>query len=85
MRLTPAALARTIGSAGGGIDAEAAATLLAAAREEEGRHEAERRQLRRLKAPGVDAELPLLATASFGRNEVEHLAAELAGVIGAAS
>jgi anion-transporting ArsA/GET3 family ATPase len=79
MRLTPASLARAVSDAGGEIDEEAAGRLLVAAKEEEGRTEAERRQLRRLRSAGVDAELPLLATASFGRHEVERLADELAG------
>jgi hypothetical protein len=81
MRLTAASLARTIAGAGGKADEDAAGALLAAAKEEEGRTEAERRQLRRLRSPSVDAELPLLATASFGRDEVERLAGELAEAV----
>ena len=74
MRLTPDDLAERLA-----VDAAAAERLLAAAREEEARSEAERRLLRRLAKDGAPAavELPLLTTAAFGRAEVERLAGGL--------
>jgi anion-transporting ArsA/GET3 family ATPase len=80
MRLSPKRLADVMRGAGADLDDEAAGQLLTAAREEEARFEAERRQLRRLTgAARPEAELPLLATESFGRPEVEHLAGCLGG------
>ncbi len=54
------------------MDDEAAGAVLTAARDEDSRVDAERRQLRRL--PLVDVELPLVATERFGRAEVAGLA-----------
>jgi len=81
-RITPDALAQRFREAGADVSDEQAGALLTAAREEEARAEAERRQLRRLPArPG--AELPLLARPTFGRAEVERLADSLAAAPGA--
>jgi len=77
MRITPDALAQRLRGAGADVTDEQADALLTAAREEEAHAEAERRQLRRL-AGKPDAELPLLATPTFGRPEVEALADSLA-------
>ncbi len=84
MRLDPRRLAGLLRDAGAGVTDQDPGPLLTAAREEEARFEAERRQLRRLPRP-PDAELPLLATPSFGRPEVERLAAALVEPRGAAS
>jgi anion-transporting ArsA/GET3 family ATPase len=76
MRLGPDRLAELVRGAGGQLRPEDADAVLEAAREEEARTEAERRQLRKL-ARRPDVELPLLATSSFGRAEVELLAESL--------
>src|SRR5262249_2760098 len=79
MRLTPDSLAERLRRAGAeGVTADEAGVLLEAARDEEARAEAERRQLRRLTGASRPAvALPLLATPTFGRAEVERLAGEL--------
>jgi anion-transporting ArsA/GET3 family ATPase len=79
MRLEPASLAAKVRAAGGGATEEEAGAVLTAARDEEARSDAERRQLRRLERGGAApaAELPMLATAGFGRAEIERLAALL--------
>jgi anion-transporting ArsA/GET3 family ATPase len=79
MRLHPERLASLLREAGAEVTEDEAGALRTAAREEETRFEAERRQLRRLPRP-PDAELPLLATPSFGRPEVERLAEGLGAV-----
>ena len=79
-RLTPAALAARLREAGGDVDEETAQAVLRAAREEDVRVEAERRQLRRL--PVLDVELPMVASERFGRNEVAGLAELLGGEAG---
>ncbi|HEY7281536.1 MAG TPA: ArsA-related P-loop ATPase [Actinomycetota bacterium] len=84
MRLDPDGLAALLRDAGAPLPDDGTGRLLAAAREEETSVEAERRLLRRLpRRP--DVQLPLLATPSFGRPEVEVLAGELAGRLGTAS
>jgi hypothetical protein len=84
MRLDPGRLAALLRDAGAGSADDETGPLLTAAREEEARFEAERRQLRRLHRP-PDAELPLLPTPSFGRPEVERLADALGELLGAGS
>ncbi len=71
-RLTAPSLGERLRAAGAEVDDEAAGAVLTAARDEDSRVDAERRQLRRL--PLVDVELPLVATERFGRAEVAGLA-----------
>lgn len=80
MRLGAEEIGRRLAEAGAAVGPDEAEALLRAAREEEARSEAERRQLKALAAAGTPAavELPLLATRAFGRDEVERLAAALA-------
>ncbi|MFL5797503.1 MAG: ArsA-related P-loop ATPase [Actinomycetota bacterium] len=76
-RLTAASLGGLLRGAGAAVGDQAAGWVLTAARDEDARVDAERRQLRRL--PVVDVELPLVATERFGRAEVMSLAELLPG------
>jgi anion-transporting ArsA/GET3 family ATPase len=79
MRLSPGDLSTRVAASGTDLATDDAEAILTAAREEEARAEAERRLLKRLAGDGAPAsvELPMLATESFGRAEVERLAAAL--------
>lgn len=73
-RLDAAGLADALRGAGVEANERKAAELLGAARDEEARVRAERRAVRRLRSAAPVIELPLLASAGFGAEQVAILA-----------